>query len=155
MLLFTVRRLSLAVCLSAACVGGVEAQVDQSQPSEKFAKHLAIQAEIQRELLELQPMLLHLGLQILQELRELERRPEASPGAWAEAIRRRHTFDGGRLRATPIDVVLRGVGPPESLSADEKIVWSGGVQRLLIHLAITGRVSEREFNSFVQRLHGN
>ena len=43
----TIRRLWLAACVAAGCATGVEAQVDQSQPSkEQIAKHLAIQAEI-------------------------------------------------------------------------------------------------------------
>jgi hypothetical protein len=157
-LLLVFRRWSLAACLIAGGVAVATAQtppVQSSTPEQRRAEQLAT-IEAQRALRELQPLFPHLGVQILQELRELEKRPEANPGPWVEPIRRRYTSPGPFL-APPksLDSTIAGRDPLEGLSADERIVRSGGVQRLLIRLALTGRIDQQAFESFVQRLQGN
>ena len=126
-----------------------------STPEERRAEVLAA-IEAERALGELQPLFPHLGVQVLQELRELERRPAANPDAWVEPIRRRYTSPGPR-RVPPksLGSAIAGRDPSEGLSDDERTVRSGGVQRLLIGLAITGRISEQEYEAVVRRLRGN
>jgi hypothetical protein len=43
----------------------------------------------------------------------------------------------------------------ERLSGDERALRGGGMQRRLINLAITGRVTKVEFDRLVDRLEGN
>jgi hypothetical protein len=113
----------------------------------------AMAEDVRRALDELQLLFLHVGVQILQELRELQKRPEGSVGSWAEEMRRRHRSQAGMLGSVVVLSVDRGGW--DKMSAEEKEVQSGRVQRLLIRLAITGRIDEQEYNSFVRRLRGN
>jgi len=112
--------------------------------------------EMQRELQALQPVFPHIGILVLQELRDLEKRPERSIAPWAESMRARYTSKPGHLALVlPLQPVIAERNHLENLSREERVVRGGGVQRLLIRLAITGRIDEQEFNSFVRRLRGN
>jgi hypothetical protein len=82
---------------------------------------------------------------LLEELRALDRRPEANPGEWAEPLRRKDL-------AGPLRLVARS-GTDESLSEAEKEVQNGGVRRILVQLAITGRISREEYDAFLAKLN--
>jgi hypothetical protein len=152
------RRWLLATCLAAGGPAGAAAQTvvfPSTAPQKKSADYLAM-VEIQRELQALQPLFVHVGVSILLELRDIQKRPEASPGPWVEPIRRKYTSRAGRLAlALPLEASIAGRAELEKLSADERVVRRGGVQRLLIRLAIAGRINRQEYEAFVRRLRGN
>jgi hypothetical protein len=104
---------------------------------------------------ELQPLFPHIGLAVLQDIKELENRPEGTRDEWAQALRRRYgsLFDRRRALLSLSDEVVGRGG--SHLSGDEWEVRTGGVQRRLIGLAITGRISKAEYDTFVRRLQGN
>jgi hypothetical protein len=129
-------------------------KIPATVPEEFRADYLTM-VEVRRELNELQPLFPHLGVLILQELKELEKRPEGSRGFWAEPMRRRHTSRGGILGSTTITQSVGGRDRFEGLTSDEREVQAGGVQKRLIRLAITGRITEQEYNTFVRRIQVN
>jgi hypothetical protein len=97
----------------------------------------------------LRPPLIQIGVAVLQDIRELELRPPASPDNWVLAVRSRYrACVSGRLGEE-----VRGRSP--SASTDELEVRNGSVQRRLIRLALTGRVTKAEFDSLAKRLQGN
>jgi hypothetical protein len=53
------------------------------------------------------------------------------------------------------DETIGGRDDLEGMSADEREVRLGGVQKRLINLAITGRITRQEYEGFVRRLQGN
>jgi hypothetical protein len=96
----------------------------------------------------------HLWAAILDDIKELERRPEGTRSEWAEPIRYWVEIAGDC--PTPVAAIT-----PEQrqawgrLSEDERARRGGGMQRRLINLAITGRVTKVEFDRLVDRLQGN
>jgi hypothetical protein len=111
--------------------------------------------EIRRELQSLQPLFTRLGLEILRDLKELETRPQGSVGEWAEAMHQRYTSLTGIMASAVVIETIGGRDGLEGMSSDEKEVRLGGVQKRLIHLAITGRITREEYEGFVRRLQGN
>jgi hypothetical protein len=111
--------------------------------------------EARRELDSLQPLFTRLGVQILQELKELDQRPEGALGEWAQALHRRHTSLAGMTAGIVLREVIGGRDPLEGRTPDEREVLLGNVPRRLIHLTITGRMTKEEYDSFVRRLRGN
>jgi hypothetical protein len=100
--------------------------------------------------LQLQPLFPQIGIAVLQDIKELERRPEGTPGEWTEPLRRRVlSYRPGPPRDASQDRLR------ERMSADEWEVRSGGMQRRLISLALTGRITEEEYDRLVDRLQGN
>jgi hypothetical protein len=79
-------------------------------------------------------------VQLLHEVKELGQRPEATPEAWAVPLRSRGPIFGG--------VDAREL---KSMSTDVRAVESGEVERRLIDLALTGRVSEQEYRVLMGR----
>jgi hypothetical protein len=111
-----------------------------------------VQAE--RDLHELRPLFMHVGLAVLEEIREMERRPVTHVGEWALPLQRRHaSADCGLVG--PGRTALVAHGGPQPWSADELDVHRGGVQRRLIRLAISGRITKEEYDGMVRRLQGN
>jgi hypothetical protein len=110
----------------------------------------------QSELQELRPLFPHLGLAVLQDIKQLEQRPEGTPEEWADALRQRHACPAGLCRLPPrsLSETIEGRGG-QRLSEDEKEVRYGGLQRRLIELAITGRITKEEYDGLVKRLQGN
>jgi hypothetical protein len=115
---------------------------------------LAETEEIRRELYLLQPAYTRLGVAILQDIKRLEQRPAGPLARWAEALRRRYTSRAGMVVGVLAEARPGGRGQAQGLTDDETTVRRGGVQRRLIQLAITGRISEPEYESVVQRLQG-
>jgi hypothetical protein len=111
--------------------------------------------EVKRELQSLQPWGLQRGLAVLQEMKELEKRSESSLGEWAEALRRRYTSPEGIAGTLVLIENIGGRDGLEGMSAEEREVRLGGVQKRLIGLAITGRIAKEEYDSFVKRVRGN
>jgi hypothetical protein len=81
------------------------------------------------------------AVQVLQEVKELELRPAASPGAWAEPLRSRRPIGGRAFE----------LGELESMSADVRAVETGELERRLTDLALTGRITEQEYRALTQR----
>jgi hypothetical protein len=106
--------------------------------------------EIRDELQKLQPPLRGMGVAILQELKELERRPAGPLDEWAHALRRRYTSWTGIFGAMRIQDAATFKG----LSEDEREVQAGNVQKQLIMLAASGRITKQEYDQFVRRLQG-
>ncbi len=80
---------------------------------------------------------------VLQELRELEKRPEGAVADWAEVLRKQQRPDAIMLH-----------GPPDKLkdlSPDEREVQTGGLQRRLLGLALSGRVTKEEYDALTAR----
>ena len=108
--------------------------------------------EVERELQSLQPLFNHIGVAILQEIKQLEKRPEGQLDQWAEALHRKYTSPGGIAGAHRL---VLGGDHWRRMSANEREVYAGRVQIRLINLATTGRISREEFDDFVRRLQGN
>jgi hypothetical protein len=104
--------------------------------------------ETRRHVPSLAPLFPHLGLAVLQDIKELEQRPEDIPGEWAVPLRRWYEL---RNHCAPPTAPLAR----ERMSEDERALRSGDIQRRLIVLAITGRISKQEFDGLVKRLQGD
>ncbi len=106
----------------------------------------------ERELTALQPLFVEQGVSLLHELRDLQHtRPEGPLEPWARELRVKY----GYLARPGIDIVLLVTGADTGpMSTDEAEVRRGGVQKLLTRLAITGRLSRAEYDSFVRDLQG-
>ena len=76
-----------------------------------------------------------------QEVKELEQRPAAVPGAWVEPLRNRKPTFGPGFEP----------GQLESMSPDVRTVETGGLERGLANLALTGRVTELEYRPLIER----
>jgi hypothetical protein len=83
---------------------------------------------------------------VLQDIKELEKRPQGSPEDWAEAMRRRQGSSGIRLIQK---------GALDRWSPDEREAHTGGVERRLQNLATTGRVTKDEYDQLAKRLQRN
>src|SRR5262245_22643405 len=68
--------------------------IPSSVPESHRADYLRM-IEVERELQSLQPLFKQVGLTILQDLKELEQRPEGRRDEWAEALRRRYASPSG------------------------------------------------------------
>jgi|GraSoiStandDraft_4_1057263.scaffolds.fasta_scaffold1075800_2 hypothetical protein len=102
----------------------------------------------------LQALFPHLWAAVLDDVKEFELRPEGIPGEWVEPIRRWSRIAGDC--APPVAAIsLEQRQAWERLSGDERALRGGGMQRRLINLAITGRVTKVEFDRLVDRLEGN
>jgi hypothetical protein len=123
-------------------------------PEDRREFYLATE-EARRERDSLQPLFTRLGVRILQELKELEQRPEGTLGEWAQGLYRRHTSPAGIAASVRVLEVIGGHDPFEGRTPDEREVLLGHVPSRLIHLAITGRITKEEYDSFVGRLRGN
>jgi hypothetical protein len=88
------------------------------------------------------------AIAVLQNIKELEKRPADTPGAWAESFRQRQ----GPL-AGPVRLIEKG--SMDHLSEDEREASTGGVQRRLRDLAISGRITREEYDSLNARLGQN
>jgi hypothetical protein len=99
----------------------------------------------------LRPPLIQIGVAVLQDIKELEQRPEAQPEAWVDAVRQQYRKCIGLV----IRSAERMAGRDTAFSADELAVRNGLVERRLVRLALTGRVSKTEFDSLAKRLQGN
>jgi hypothetical protein len=161
------QRLTLVALFVAACPAAGWAQVDatfsgtraievlqvpSSIPEHRRAEYLTM-LELLRDLRR-PPLFPHQALSILQDVKVLENRPEGRPSEWAEPL-------GPRL-AEPLGLIDR-LGPARAalvlatrnLTPDEFEVRSGAVERKLINLAVTGRITKEEFEGFVMRWRGN
>jgi hypothetical protein len=81
------------------------------------------------------------ALQVLQEVKEMEQRPAASPGAWVEPLRSRRLGFGRSFEP----------GALERMSADVRAVETGELDRRVRDLALTGRVTEQEYRMLTER----
>ena len=81
------------------------------------------------------------SLQVLQEVKEMEQRPAAPPGAWIEPLRNR--------RVKPLRLINREA--LERMPADVRVVSTGELYRRLWDLALTGRVTEQEYRALTER----
>jgi hypothetical protein len=124
------------------------------RPPARIRAEIAETEEIRRELYLLQPAYTRIGVAILQDIKRLEQRPEGPLDPWAEALRGRYTTRVGMVRSILVEAAVDERYPLPGLTEDETTVQMGGVQRRLIQLAITGRISEQEYESFVRRLQG-
>jgi hypothetical protein len=82
-------------------------------------------------------------LKILDELKTLGLRPDAPRAEWAEQIRQSRF--GGRLIALSSD-------GQSQMSDEEREVLTGGLQRRLRELAISGRISRSEYDDLKSRI---
>ena len=102
----------------------------------------------------LRPPLIQIGVAVLQDIKELELRPSARPDDWVLAVRSRYrACVSGVNTSARLGEDIRG--RTASASADELEVRNGSVQRRLIRLALTGRITKDEFDSLAKRLQGN
>jgi hypothetical protein len=107
-----------------------------------------------RQILPPRPLFPHFGLAVLQDIKQLERRPEGPPGEWVQPLLRWQTWAARWPAPVAAYEVIQGrEGSP--LSEDEREVRRGGVQRRLIDLAITGRIAKEEYDGLVKRLRGD
>jgi hypothetical protein len=129
------------------------------------------QQQVERELQMLRPLFPHFGVAILQEVRELEQRPEGRAAAWAGPLSRWYRSrpllsefrpeKAARMVTITIEPSNRSRTEPRlterqpRMSDDEREVRSGGLTRRLINLAITGRITKDEYDGLVKRLQGN
>src|ERR1700730_9653393 len=97
-----------ALATSVVLVCAVAGAQTPSDPTTKGAKVI----EQQPNLRELQPLFRHLALAVMQEIRQLEQRPEGTPGEWAEPLRR---LDASLAWRAPLDRLAL-----ERMSADER-----------------------------------
>jgi hypothetical protein len=96
----------------------------------------------------------HLWAAILDDIKQLEQRPEGTRGEWAEPIRRWIEIAGDC--AAPVAApTLEQRQAWERLSEDDRARRGGGMSRRIFNLALTGRVTKVEFDRLVHRLHGN
>ena len=111
--------------------------------------------DISRELRDMRPLFTRLGVDILQEIKQLEQRPEGGLGEWAAAMHRRFTSWAGIAATIVLIQSIGGRDGTEGMSPDEREVHLGGVQMRLVKLAITGRITKEEYDGLVKRLQGN
>ncbi len=81
------------------------------------------------------------ALQVLQDVKELELRPAAAPGAWVEPLRSRRPGFGRAFEPEAL----------ERMSADVRAVETGELDRRVKDLALTGRVTEPEYRLLTER----
>jgi hypothetical protein len=111
-------------------------------------------AEARRGLPSLQPLFPHLGAAVLEDVKEFERRPESAIGDWAEPLRRWYRLSD-QCPAPKAAMTPQQQQAWDRMSENERALRSGGLQRRLINLAVTGRITEEEFHRLVNRLQGN
>jgi hypothetical protein len=110
--------------------------------------------EAARAVPRLQALFPHLWAAILDDVKEFERRPEGARGEWVEPIR--HWLEiAGDCPTARAAITPEQRQAWERLSEVERARRGGGMQRRLINLAITGRVTKVEFDRLVDRLEGN
>jgi len=78
------------------------------------------------------------ALQVLREVKELEKRPAAPPGAWAIP------FHASQIYGRSFDPKEL-----ENISPDVRTVENGGLEIRLRNLVTTGRVTEQEYRSLI------
>ena len=99
----------------------------------------------------LRPPLIQIGLAVLQDIKELEQRPAAEPDPWVDAVRQQYR----KCIGLAMQFSQQVAGRERTSSPDELAVRNGLVERRLVRLALTGRVSKAEFDSLAKRLQGN
>jgi hypothetical protein len=99
----------------------------------------------------LRPPLIQIGVAVLQDIKELEQRPEGPPDQWVDAVRQQYRHCIGLV----MRLSEQAGGRDRTGSPDEVAVRNGLVERRLVRLALTGRVSKTEFDSLAKRLQGN
>jgi hypothetical protein len=132
-----------------------EADIRSVKVPEQFRADYLRKLESDCEIGKLQPLLIEIGLAVLHDVKELEMRPRGQIEAWAEPLRRLH--GPGNEGYGPLFERLdriRGMVRPGALSNEEE-VRRGNVGRRLIQLAVSGRVTKREYDSLLRRLQGN
>jgi len=102
--------------------------------------------EIRRELVCWPALFPHQARSALRDIKALEGRPQNKPGEWAEAL--------GPSIPPPVfpDRVLSAL---REMGIPDDTFRNLSVQKQLINLAVTGRISQEEFDRFVERLRGN
>jgi hypothetical protein len=111
-----IKRLLLAGMLAAGCAAHAwadasctftEAELNLSpRLPEEFRAELVRTSEARCEIEKLRPPLIEIGVAVLKDIRELERRPRGSLGEWAEPLHRRHG---------PSSIVTQASLPPWSV----------------------------------------
>ena len=99
----------------------------------------------------LRPPLIQIGVAVLQDIKDLEQRPEAIPDDWVEGVRQQYRRCIGLTMRLSEQIGSRD----RTSSPDELAVRNGMVERRLVRLALTGRISQAEFDSLAKRLQGN
>ena len=99
----------------------------------------------------LRPPLIQIGVAVLQDIKDLEQRPATMPDDWVEAVRQQY-----RRCIDPTGRFSYQIGDRDrTYSPDEQAVRNGQVERRLVRLALTGRISQAECDSLATRLQGN
>jgi len=149
--------LGAAVLVACAAPSWGEASEDlrMSPRAPRFSRASCQEAhEASRAVPRLQPAFPHFWAAILDDVKELEQRPEGTSGEWAEPIR--HWLEiAGDCRPPVAAPTFEQRQAWERLSGDERARRGGGMQRRLFNLAITGRITKVEFDRLLNRLHGN
>jgi hypothetical protein len=159
------KRLLLAGMLATGCAAHAwaepsctvtEADLNLSpRLPEDFRAELVRTSEARCEIEKLRPPLIEIGIAVLKDIRELERRPQGSLSEWAEPLHRRHGPSSNSYAGFLAAVERSRNAAVPAMSADEREVRQGNVGRRLIGLAITGRIAKQEYDSLVRRLLGN
>jgi hypothetical protein len=133
-----------------------EADVGLTQVPAAFRADFLRKLESDCEIGRLQPVLIQIGVAVLSDIMELEKRPRGRIEEWAIPLRRLHgaSMDGYRPLQERMDRV-HGVVRPPAPASDEQEVRQGNVARRLIHLAVTGRITKQEYDRLARRLQGN
>jgi hypothetical protein len=124
--------------------------VPSDVPEHRRAEYQKMVA-IKRELVCSPALFPHQAQLVLQDVKILEGRPENNPGEWAEALGPLFppALPDRLLSPDGFLSTLRDMGIPE----DE--LRNLSVQKRLINLAVTGRITKQEFERLVERLRGN
>jgi hypothetical protein len=158
-----INQLLLAGVLAAICPASAwaeascrftEADIRSVRMPEQFRADYLRKLESDCEIGKLQPLLIEIGLAVLHDVKELELRPRGQIEEWAEPLRRLHGNNEGYGRLLERLDRIRGMVRPGAL-ADEEEVRRGNVGRRLIQLAVSGRITQREYDSLMKRLRGN
>jgi hypothetical protein len=153
-------RLLLAGVLVAAGPALAFAEASCKFAGSVWVSEEAVRPEVLRkvesncEIGKLQPLLIEIGLTVLQDIKDLEKRPRGTLEEWAQPLLQLHGNNEGYGRLVERLDRIRGIVRPGPLS-DEEEVRQGNVARRLIQLAVTGRVTKHEYDSLMRRLQGN
>jgi hypothetical protein len=158
-----INRLLIAGLLAAACPVSVwaeasckftDADIASVRMPEQFRADYLRTLESQCEIGRLQPLLIEIGLAVLRDIKDLELRPRGQIEEWAEPLRQLHGNNEGYRQLRERLDRIRGMVRPGPAS-DEEEIRHGSVGRRLIQLAVSGRITQREYDSLVRRLQGN
>ena len=159
-----IRRFLLAgVLLAAGLVAALaetsckltEADVGLTRLTDAFRADYLRKLESDCEIGKLQPILIEIGLAVLHEIKELEKRPQRQIEEWAQPLRRLHGWRHQGFGPLIERLERPHGGARPAAHSDEQEVRQGIVGRRLIQLAVTDRVTKHEYDSLVRRLLGN